>query len=227
MRLVESFLRVKEMPDGIRRIPTNVRSLTGRVMGQEFESSLERDLLLLVHWDEDVDTYQTQPLKIPYLDKKNKECNYTPDILIKYHNQSKDDNYRKPKLCEVKYRDDLFKDWPILKPKFKAGRRYAKEYDWEFKIYTENEIRTPYLKNIQFLWSYRFADFYDDHCRKLLDIFEECGETTPAEILENYFTTDRLKGEALWALWCMVARQWIECDLNVPLKMSTKMRCLV
>lgn len=61
MRLVTTWLKVERTANGVRRIPVNVRSLTGTVNGQEFESSLERDLLLLVHWDNDHKNSYTPP----------------------------------------------------------------------------------------------------------------------------------------------------------------------
>ena len=215
-------LKKETVAKGVRRIPVNVRSLTGEVNGQEFESSLERDLLLLVHWDHEVDWYQSQPVKIEYEDKLGEVRSYTPDLLVSYHHLSKSKKKRPSLLCEVKYRDDLARDWKMLKPKFRAARQYTKEHDWEFDIFTEREIRTPYLKNIQFLWSYRFADFYPQHYDKLMMIMDELEETDPTTLLEAAYSSKTLRGEALWTLWCMIARLWIKCDLNYSLNMKTR-----
>lgn len=223
MRLVTSWLKIEDTPQGVRRIPLNVRSLTGSVLGQEFESSLERDLLLLVHWDNEVEWYQSQPVRIDYFDSKNISRNYTPDLLISYRKKnSKEVADRKPLLSEVKYRADLAKDWKILKPKFKAARAYSKAKGYEFRIFTEKEIRTPYLKNIQFLWSYRFAHFHSHHYTKLYTTLEELGETDITTLLECCYRSQMRRDEALWTLWCMVASNWVKCDLTIPLKMNTR-----
>lgn len=221
MRLVTSWLKIERTPQGVRRIPLNVRSLTGSVLGQEFESSLERDFLLLIHWDNGVEWYQSQPLRIDYYDSDNNPRNYTPDLLVSYRNQNTNEAI-KPLLCEVKYREDLAKDWKILKPKFKAARAYAKSNGYDFRIFTEREIRTPYLKNIQFLWSYRFAHFHPHHYTKLSQTLEEIEETDPETLLECCYQSHTLRGEALWTLWCMVARGWIKCDLRMPLTKKTR-----
>lgn len=221
MRLVISWMKKERTKNGVRRVPTNVRSLTGEVNGQEFESSLERDLLLLAHWDYRVDWYQSQPLTIEYQDSEGNTREYTPDLLISYLNLNEGETFRKPLLCEVKYREDLFNDWKILKPKLKAARRYAKEHDWEFHIMTEKEIRTPYLENVQFLWSYRFADFHQHHYGVLMGILQQVEETTPRELVEQAYHSRTQRGEALWSVWCMVARKWILCDLNRPLNIKT------
>jgi hypothetical protein len=170
MRLVTTWLKVERTEKGARRIPINVRSLTGTVNGQEFESSLERDLLLLVHWDIGVEWYQSQPVKIDYVDSEGGQRSYTPDLLVSYRatkTSGQPSETRKPLLCEVKYRADYAEQWKLLKPKFRAARAYAKEMGYEFRVMTEVEIRTEYLKNIQFLWSYRYADFHQHHYEKL------------------------------------------------------------
>ncbi len=111
MRLVNSWLKIEKSSGAGRRIPTNVRSLTGIVNGQEFESSLERDLLLLVHWDYGVDWYQSQPVKIDYLDALGERRSYTPDLLVSYRSDGahgiEHGVARRPLLCEVKYSSDL------------------------------------------------------------------------------------------------------------------------
>jgi hypothetical protein len=225
MRLVNSWLKIEKSSGAVRRIPTNVRSLTGEVNGQEFESSLERDLLLLIHWDYEVDWYQSQPVKIDYLDALGEQRSYTPDLLVTYRSGSDHGNEqvvaRKPLLCEVKYRSDLRKQKDLLKPKFKAARAYAKSQNYEFRVLTEREIRTDYLKNIQFLWSYRHAYFHDHHYEKLIMVLEELGETNISKLLEVCYSSKELRGEALWTLWCMISRLWVKCDLTIPLSMQT------
>lgn len=193
--------------------------------GQEFESSLERDLLLLVHWDNEVEWYQSQPVKINYVDALGNPRSYTPDLLVSYRDSQKTDPHlvtRKPLLCEVKYRKDFAEQWSILKPKLRAARAYAKENNYEFRVMTEREIRTEYLKSVQFLWSYRFASFHPHHYDKLMMTLREMEETDPATLLNACYSSKTLRGEGLWTLWCMVARGWIKCDLHKPLNMKTR-----
>lgn len=225
MRLVTLLSKIEITPTGVRRVPINVRSLTGEVCGQEFESSLERDLLLLVHWDYDVSWYQSQPLTIKYTDDNGKARTYTPDLLVHYKTievLGQPRMERKPLLCEVKYREDLIKQRDQLKPKFKAARAYAKANGYEFRVLTEREIRTEYLKNVQFLWSYRFAYFDPIHYEKLMAVLTELGETDPYTLLQACYSSKTQRGEALWTLWCLIARRLIKCDLNRPLSMQTR-----
>lgn len=220
-----SFAKIEPPKNSVRRIPINVRSLTGAVNGQEFESSLERDLLLLAHWDNEVEWYQSQPVKIEYFDSLGKPRSYTPDLLISYKTNPQHDHpseIRKPLLCEVKYRKDFVEQWKVLKPKFRAARAYAKANGYEFRVFTEREIRTEYLKNIQFLWSYRNAPFHQEHLETLVDALATMMESTPIKLLESCYSNKTLRGEAQWTLWCMIARGWIRCDLQKPLTMQTR-----
>lgn len=225
MRLVISHLRREMTSQGVRTIPINVRSLTGDIGGQQFESSLERDVHLLTHWDYRVDWYQVQPVKIDYVEKGGKARHYTPDLLVMYSKDFLVPDTGKPKrpvLAEIKYREALAKDWKSLKPKFRAARVYARERDWDFVILTEREVRKPLLKNIQFLWRYRFADFDTHHCQCLTDTLKILEESDPKTLLEVTYRSQTLRNEALWTLWCMVARGWVGCNLSEPLMMTSR-----
>src|SRR5919197_4727077 len=74
----------------VRTVPKNSRSLTGLVPNPRtqamtaFESSLERDFLLLLDFDPDVELYEEQPLKITYHDEAGQRRTYTPDVLVRY-----------------------------------------------------------------------------------------------------------------------------------------------
>lgn len=96
----------------VRKIPTNRRSITGLVSSRKndrmtgFESSLERDFLLLLDFDRNVERYEEQPVTIRYRDREGKRRTYTPDVLVLYR-QNLTGRDTCPLLCEVKYRADL------------------------------------------------------------------------------------------------------------------------
>ncbi|MCA3040714.1 MAG: TnsA endonuclease C-terminal domain-containing protein, partial [Rhodocyclaceae bacterium] len=119
------------------------------------------------------------------------------------------------------YRADLIKDLAELKPKFRAARRYAKEKGWTFKIYTEREIRTPYLTNVQFLWRYRDTNCDPGHYRRLKLTLQEMEEAEVDTLLLAAYSSQAMRDEALWTLWSMVRARHIQCDLSVPLTMTT------
>src|SRR5438093_12942283 len=95
----------------VRIVPKNYRNLTGLVPNSRtqamtaFESTLERDFLLLLDFDPDVEFYEEQPLKITYPDEAGQRRTYTPDVLVRYRTERLEIGRSKPHLCEVKYRD--------------------------------------------------------------------------------------------------------------------------
>ncbi len=221
MRSSLLWMKREKTKMGVRRVPISSLSLTGQFNGQQFESSLERDLLLLTAFDLGVDWYESQPVSIEYYDSNGRSHTYTPDLLIMYRKHGRFKS-RKPLLCEVKYREDFFDQWKILKPKLKAARKYAREQGWEFRVLTEREIRTPYLQNVKFLFRYQYNDFTEGHYRRLSELLDEIDVTTPKELIESAYISKNMRGEALWTLWCMVARHWVRCDLSLPLSMNTR-----
>jgi hypothetical protein len=140
----------------VRKIPKNYRSLTGLVATMKragpgvrggmagFESSLERDLLILLDFDPAVLSYEEQPVRIDYRDAQGHARHYTPDVLVTWRCDGVPSH-----LVEVKYRADLKTDRRALKPAFRAAHGHARERGWTFRLLTEVEIRTPYLRNVK------------------------------------------------------------------------------
>jgi len=52
-------------------------------MTSAFESSLERDFLLLLDFDPEVVLYEEQPVTINYHDDQGRRRRYTPDVLVR------------------------------------------------------------------------------------------------------------------------------------------------
>jgi hypothetical protein len=208
----------------------NRRSLTGLIASRKnsrmvaSESSLERDFMLLLDFDRDVDRYEEQPVKIEYRDAKGSKRTYTPDVLVYYRQDISPEKLNSPLLCEVKYRKDLFENWKDNKPKIRAGRAYAREQGWRFQIFTEREIRTPYLENARFLRQYLRIDPDTNNRNLLLETIRQLYETDPDSLLLAIHQ-DRLKrAELLPTLWHLLAVGMIEADLTQPLNMRSSIR---
>lgn len=212
----------------VRKIPTNRRSMTGLVSSRKndrmtgFESSLERDFLLLLDFDRTVERYEEQPVTIEYTDAAGKARTYTPDVLVYYCQDLTGDT--RPLLCEVKYREDLVENWKEIKPKIRAGRAYARERGWRFKIITEREVRTPYLDNARFLRQCRRIEPTEEDTRLLLDTLREMRETDPESVLAAIHQDKVRRAELLPILWLLLAEGQIEADLTQPLTMRTRIR---
>jgi TnsA endonuclease N terminal/TnsA endonuclease C terminal len=209
----------------VRNIPKNHRRVTGFVASGvnanqvAFESTLERDFMLLVEFDQDVLSYEEQPVRIDYLSADGQARHYTPDILVTYRQTSTTPKH--PLLVEIKYRRDLFACWRELKPKFRAARRYAKERGWTFKIVTEVEIRTPYLKNVKFLRQFQRRPVNPADANLLLQKASDLRSTDPESLLSAICPEVHNRAQFLPTLWQLIARRAIGADLNRPLTMQS------
>lgn len=212
----------------VRKIPPNNRSITGRVASQkggswQHESLLEREVLFYFSLDPDVASIDTQPVRILYdgQDKRGQRrvLSYTPDILVSFRPRCA----RPTLLIEVKYFERLRKDLKKLRPKLKAGVRYARERGWQFKVYTERRVRGTLLDNIQFLRSYRSEEFAAEDLRRLLDTLRRLGRSTVDGLLSRCCGSDSCeRGRFQAVLWGLLANHEVGVDLRAePLSLAT------
>lgn len=180
------------------------------------ESALERDFCCLAEFDLQVTNYVEQPVRIEYEDG-GKRRHYTPDFLVNYSNG------QPPVLAEIKYRQDLRTHWTQLKPKFRAAKAYAADEGWQFRLYTEEEILTPYLNNVKFLLRFRPPHHAarPEYTRLLLQITAQLDQSTPEEILLVAFHDADRRAELLPTLWFLVSTGLIGCNLLRPLTMTS------
>ena len=212
----------------VRSVPKNSRSLTGKMIDSHthtavaFESALERDLYLLLDFDPSVAHFEEQPVTIAYQDPVGVNRRYTPDVLVHYIATLRGQRDHPSVLYEIKYRDDLRTHWHEYRAKFKAARRYARSQGWMFRLITEREIRTPYLKNVKFLRQYRERRFDCGESHQMLTILAGRGETEP-ETLLALLSPDRWeRARLLPVLWHLIAIGEVGADLTVPLTMSSR-----
>lgn len=202
----------------MRRIGPGRRSMTGRVAigghAVPFESTLERDLLVILAFDRSVVGVHAQPLRIIWRDDRGRARRYTPDFLVEHRAAP-------PMLCEVKHRADFWAEWPAAKPRYRAARRHARETGMLFSILTEAEIRGPYLDNVAFLRGYADRSRDEGAEEKLAHTLAALGETTPQVLLVATYRSEESRMRALGPLWHLIATGRIEADLSVPLTMRS------
>lgn len=208
-----------------RKVPLNYRNATGRNGSAKSdysaaESTLEADFLTLLDFNQDVLKFTCQPVTITCsLDDLRRR--YTPDVMVEYTNH-------KVIFYEVKYRQDLFKNWITLKPKFKVAIKYAKSNNAEFKIITEKEIRTDYLCNIKFLKTYIVAPNINfEKCQFVENILMKLNSSTPNKILNLLTQQNWSRTEGLFILWSLIGmgaqgKNNIKTNLHTPLTMNTE-----
>lgn len=209
----------------VRKIIPTYNSLTGRLTGWKsgpeirFESSLERDFAYLLQFDSLVESFDVQPLRIHFKDDKGDQRSYVPDFLVRYKGSGAKN--KKPRLIEVKYREDLKKNWIKLKPKFVAANAYANKKNWVFKIITEREIRNERLDNVKFLARYQNSMHNLQMEHDLLTELQFMETSTPEELVDSLSYNPVERGQYLFVLWHMITRNIIQTDLNEKLTMTS------
>lgn len=211
----------------VREIGPTRRSVSGvyAFRGERsisFESTLERDFLVRTEFSRAVLDVTPQPVTIRYRAANGREFHYTPDFLVQYRS----DNHSfgegpRPMLIEVKPREQLREKWPLLRLKFRAALRYAREQGWDFRIHDESRIRDQTLANIVFLRRYRNMQFAAEDVRAVLDNLRAMGQAPFHYLLARHFagTTDRAVGISL--LWHLLAKGLADCDMTRPLENHT------
>ena len=237
---------VRKIPRSFRSV---TGLLTSRKIGRMIasESTLERDLYTHLDFDPLVRYFEEQPCVIEYENKEGKKARYTPDVIIEFNQGTADARHSlfaarppverkaannvkgsrsfrlaptQPILGEVKYRTDLLKNWPVLKPKFKAARQFAREKGWKFCIFTESEMRGVLLDNLKFLRSYQNPAGLEDEMHRVRTALSELRQTTPRLLLGALAQDKFEQARLIPALWHLVGTVQIVVDLRQPLTMN-------
>lgn len=206
-----------------RRIPRSYRNLTGRVsmLGQEdstpFESPLERDFYLLLDFNPLVVRVDAQPVRIEVQLANGLKSRYIPDALVHYTPESG----MKPVLCEIKPYDELVSRWEEFRPRFKAAVRQCLAEGWVFHIYTEREIRTPFLDNVRFLRGHDRSPVDDLKRSRVRRYVGGNDLSTIGAVLNALCPVISERGPWLSTLWHLIAIGELDADLSVPLGYAT------
>lgn len=182
-----------------------------------FESSLERDWLICLDFDPDVELILEQPFSLNY-EIDGSALRYTPDVLAQYRER----NGSVPVVVfEVKPYEELRAEFAKYRQRFKQMVRHCRERGWRFKIVTERDIRTPYLSNAKFLRKYRKLTSQTLYKEQLLYSMKALGPTTPQGLLAMAYLHEEKRMAALTELWRMVAHREINAELDKPLTMQS------
>jgi hypothetical protein len=184
---------------------------------RDFESALERDFATLMEFDSSVLSNQEQPLRLPFV-SHGRRVNGTPDFLVTFTPESG----RVPELVDVKYRDEIFKNWETLKPRFRAARGYAFLQGWTYRIFSEVEIRTPFLINARFLLRFRQQhEPRPEYCEYITAFLAERKQSTATLLLQSYSSDKWAQAILLPDLWRLVAIGEVAAQLDEPLTMDS------
>ncbi len=221
-----TIIDVTESDLGVRTIPKNHRSVTGRVetLGGDsvgYESTLERDFVHLLDFNARVGKIVSQPLRIRFrVDDQNIRI-YTPDYLVRFVPFGDSKPWRTT-VYEVKYREELNDRASELAPGFAAAKKVCRSRGWNFRIVTESYIRNTFLKNVQFLRDYRAYPDDGAKGRMLLQTMENLRVATPGQLLAATFMDPSNRMEAVGVLWRLITCRAIGANLMNSLNMSSE-----
>jgi hypothetical protein len=189
-----------------------------------FESTLERDLLTLLEFNDSVEDVIEQPLTIEYENHNGRTVTYTPDFLVYFKEPDAAllRLQRKPLLIEVKPIDKLQKHFQELRPRFKVAVQYAHANDMIFKIYDEKRIRTQYLKNIIFLKRYKKLEYQEEDENLILAYIHSVGNISIEYVLEALSTTKEQKALMLSNIWSLLSHKKLLCHFDKTLNLQTE-----
>lgn len=204
----------------VRKIPKNYLLVTGGYSSRKnktmdgFESLLEKEYLLLLDFDDNVEGFEVQPVRVPV---HGTPRGYVPDVLVKYRPDMRTGEMRRPELTEVKTTQDLVRNAEKYAPKFEAGRQYALERGWVFRIVTETDIRNPRLNNLKFLREYRNIKIEPED----VQVVREClgrfrGKASSLALLACLAATDDEKLRWMPIIWSMVLHKQLGTNLDEP-----------
>lgn len=206
----------------VRKIPKNYLGVTGsfasrkngRMMG--FESLLERDYMILLEFDDNVERFEEQPVAIPF--KKGVKP-YVPDTLI-YYDQLRRSGH--PELNEIKHTSDLEKNKEKYRRKFDQAKRYSQERDWDFRIITEKESRPSRLKTLKFLREYLHVQPESGDITRVIDMLDHVGGKLPLDqLLDRLCKTDTQRLLLVPTVWHLVATKQLVIDYDLPINDKT------
>ncbi|EAQ65255.1 hypothetical protein MED121_18480 [Marinomonas sp. MED121] len=202
-----------------RKIGITNRSVSGVVPDiGSYESTLERDFMERLRFEPNFKKITPQPITIHYENHSQKPRSYTPDGLLFF----KEDCHIRPILYEIKYREDFKKSWRELLPKFRAAKKFAISRGWSFKVFTETDVRTPYLDNAKFLWPYKHTVIEKEMETHILSLLRDLQEADPDLLLTALCSSPYNRAKMIPIIWTLIANQRIDCDLDQPLTMSNR-----
>ena len=201
------------MPSPSRKIKPTRRSVSGHYPFRNaamiaYESTLERDFIILQESNVKVSGIVSQPVTIPFV-LNGRTYRYTPDFLVFFRG-----NVPNGILVEVKPEEEWRTHWRSWLTKWKAAYRWAYERGYRFHIYDEKRIRGQNLQNIRALQSFKNTALNPADIETACRLILQAGGMTVSDFLLCF---PRSPAESTRLLWQLLSRGILETDLNLPL----------
>ncbi|MCA0392872.1 MAG: TnsA endonuclease N-terminal domain-containing protein [Proteobacteria bacterium] len=182
-----------------------------------FEGFRERDLIVLLSFDDTVEGLEDHPFRIEYL-VKGKARIYTPDLFVRFRKEAG----RADLLVEVKLSSELRRTGKEYGARFRAARGYCRSRSMKFRVVTERSLPRPLVGNLRFLLPYRREPPEPALDEAFLDLAQR-GVQPLRNYVQDLGKLGFDQGDVIFGAWRLAARQLLKVDLNAPLSMDTRM----
>ena len=164
------------------------------------ESALEYDACFHLEYNQDVITYESQPLGYEYW-FNHQVHQYTPDFLVQF--VSKEPAYIEVKRERIAQKSDF-------QSRLACQRKYA---DKDLLVWTEPIIRRqPLLDNLKILHRYRTHDPLTEHHQKMISLFNR----------RNFYLLGDFHNNDLPLIYDLLARGLLSTELSLPISRNSK-----
>lgn len=151
----------RKPPDGnVRRVRSTGQNLRGVITNKvgrlvQFESWLERGLILRLDRDPTVLDYQSQPEQYHFSDEDGQQRSYTPDFKV----------WRRDGTIEIhEVSPSQRRMQPNIRRREQAAREICRERGWQYIVHTERSLPTESeLANLLALVGYRPTIYANQH----------------------------------------------------------------
>lgn len=206
----------------VRATPSSFRSLIPLLTPsgpQWTESELESELLEQLAFTPGIYDLMTQPV-IRYL-HNGKQRRYTPDIAIQLYEAREGIPARY--LIEVKRKADLAAKADKYAEKFEIARICCEQLGASFRVMTEEQIRTPFLRNARQYLRFRNIDLTDDHIEQL-SVVRSVLEVRPHSVSDLISALQEIglpEPDARALVDLAIGSQSVSCDLSTLVQETT------
>lgn len=208
----------------MRKVPRSASATTGRAYSRTagrslgHQSALERDAYLASSFLPGLLSIEEQPCRI-----QSDEHSYRPDTCLRMEVHTPSGSELSDFLVEIKYLDDLQKNFEEYRPRIELGVEYAHAQGWKFKILTEVEIRGQDFPAVRFLRRYLGGQVADPVRAWVLGVLPK-GPRTLIELLEEGSKALGLTARGLIPqVWTLVAHQEVHLSSPPQLNLYTRL----
>jgi hypothetical protein len=182
-----------------------------------YEGYRERDLIVLLAFDDDVERLEDHHFKVEYIDRGRRRV-YTPDLYVQFKKAAGRVNL----LIEVKISHELRRSGRKYATRFREARRFSRSREMQFRVITERSLPRPLVRNLRFLLPYRREEPEPALDSAFLAVAGG-GKKPLSQYVDLLARQGYAPEDVIFAAWRLAARQLLRIQLDAPLSIHTEM----